>query len=98
MTKQLTIKLNEEQFQPLIDELKRFTGEAMGETNSDFVAKTLFFAYMYLKKKQPGVNKTLYEVLDEQLNFDKSEIMLQFMNEYAEFKKVGLAVYDKKKD
>lgn len=94
MTKQITVKLNEAQFQPLIDELRRFAGDALGETNSDFVAKTLFFCYYFITKKHPEFkNKTDYELLAEMKDIDKAEVMLEFLNEFARFKKEGISVY-----
>ncbi|MBW2964208.1 hypothetical protein KY363_02000 [Candidatus Woesearchaeota archaeon] len=97
MTKQITIKLNEEQFQPLLDTLQKFAGDALGETNSDFVAKTLFFCYYFITKKHPEFqNKTDYELLAEMKHIDKAEVMLEFLNEYSRFKKEGLDIYKRK--
>ncbi|MFC1742260.1 hypothetical protein ACFL3V_07030 [Nanoarchaeota archaeon] len=99
MTKQITIKLNHALFRPLLDEMRLFAGIGVAETDSDMVAKTLFFCYNFLSRKQKGNHgKTSLDLLLDAKGIEKSDAIVQFLNEYGFFKKVGLQEFKKTKD
>ena len=91
LTKQITIKLNYNQFRPLLEELKTFAGTGITESDSDMVGKSLFFCHQATIQRLPHRgNKTHFEILTENIGISKSEAILYFLNNYAEFKKKGL--------
>jgi hypothetical protein len=91
MTEQIVIKLNKKRFRPLLDKLEDFGGECLAESDSDLVAKCLYFCYFfcYTRNKERG-NKTNYQIFTEMLKLDKSDAILTFLSAYNKFKKKGL--------
>jgi len=86
MTDQITVKLNEKLFRPLIEDIDKFTGPGMVKSDSDLVAKCIFFTHQFMYKKQDSLGgKTLWEVLQEQSGREKPEMILTFLKNYSEF-------------
>ena len=95
MTKQITIKLNESRFRPLMDKLRAFGGEGLVDSDSDLVGKALFYCYHSIYYKNPELgDKTSYDVISEKSGAGKSELLLKFLNMYHQFKKKGLKVFN----
>ena len=94
MTEQITVKLNKKMFRPLMDELRAFGGNGMYDSDSDLVAKSLFFCYFFTSVKQKS-GKTGLETIMQFRNLEKAEAMLTFLNDYYTFKKQGLSAFKK---
>jgi hypothetical protein len=90
LTKQITLKLNYNQFRPLLDELAKFAGKGMSDSDSDLAAKALFYAYRSFTKKHPELGKTTFDITTEARNISRSEALLEFLNDYHRFKKEGI--------
>jgi hypothetical protein len=95
MTKQITIKLNEERFRPLLNKLRMFGGDGITESDSDLVGKCLFLCYELIYNKR-GRDKTSFDVLAENAGQDKPQLILGFLSDYYRFKKKGLPNHQKK--
>jgi hypothetical protein len=95
MTKQLTIKLNEERFKPLIEELAKSDKLRLSQTYSELVAKSLFLCYNLMNKDQPDESLAGPDQLQKQRVL-KSREVLDFMNSYAVFKRQGMTSIKKK--
>jgi len=89
MTKQITVKLNEKIFRPALDNLMKFGGYGITESDSDLTGKCIFFCYDYVTHKRPELgNKTLYEFCMSRLGEDqKAKELLAFVERYYKFKK-----------
>jgi hypothetical protein len=94
MTEQITVKLNKKMFRPLLDEIRTFGGEGMYDSDSDLVAKSLFFTYYFMQVKQKS-GKTIMETVMQARNLEKAEAVLSFLNDYFTFKKHGLSAFMK---
>jgi len=89
MTKQITIKLNHDLFRPVLDKLTKFAGEGVTASDSDLVAKCIFFCdYIIFDKLKSG--KTRLDLITESRDIELSEGILNFLGEYQKFKKQGL--------
>ena len=84
MTKQIALKLNYEQFRKKLDELSSL-GCCMSTSDSDLVAKCVFFVWRYVKMSTK-INKTQLDIVCEALGMDKAEMMVDFLKDYYEFK------------
>ena len=66
----------------------KFSGEGVVTSDSDLVAKCLFFAYFIINHpNQTG--KTHFDSLVDLSNIEKSEAIVNFLNEFNKFKKKG---------
>ena len=91
ITDQITIKLNAKKFRPLLKKLESFAGQGLVSCDSDLVGKALFYCYYSIYVKKPDCNnKTVFEIVSEMCKKDKPEMVLNFLNEYSDFKKHGL--------
>ena len=96
MNGQITIKLNSELFRKLLEDLRKFAGQGVAESDSDLVGKALFACYYFITQKQEKFDgKTDFEMLSELKNQDISEGLVKFLNDYYTFKKKGLEEYTK---
>jgi hypothetical protein len=93
VTKQITIKLNYNQFRPLLDELTKFAGKGITDSDSDNAGKALFYSYRSIMKKHPDLGKSTFDVITETRKMTKPEALLEFLNDYQRFKKSGLAAF-----
>lgn len=86
MTDQITVKLNEEKFRPLIEGIDKFTGPGMVKSDSDLVAKCVFFThcFMYEPKDECG-GKTLWDCYADRHGVEKADMVLGFLKAYSEF-------------
>lgn len=94
MTKQITIKLNESRFRPILEKLRAFCGEGMAESDSDLVGKSLFYCYYASYCKNPDLGgKSTFDVISKKSGSTKPELLLNFLNKYQLFKKKGLKAF-----
>ena len=88
MTDQITVKLNEKMFRPLMEDIDKFTGPGMVKSDSDLVAKCIFFTHEFMHAKNPEFgDKTLWEICQEKAGRDKADMILGFLKNYSEFNK-----------
>jgi len=88
MTNQITIKLNEALFRPLMDDIDSFTGPGMTKSDSDLVAKCVFFTHCFMHEKRLECGgKTLWDTVQQQYGIEKSEMILDFLKQYYEYTK-----------
>ncbi len=92
VTKQITIKLNEEKFRPLIDKLNEFSGTGLATSDSELVGRCIFYTYFSIFSKVHNQNtKSGFEVLQDCSGQDSSELIMTFLQEYSSFRKKGLS-------
>ena len=72
-----------------MDNLIKFSGEGTVMSDSDLAAKCLFFAYFILRYPTDS-GKTRYELLVDDLEVEKPETIIKFLNEFYSFKRNGL--------
>ena len=85
MTRQITVKLNEKKFAPILKDLK-LLGGGIEITNSEAAGKAIFFTHRYLTKKETKLgNKTRLDSYLEASGYSRDECTIQFLKEYAEF-------------
>ena len=98
MTEQITIKLNKEQFKPLLDKLQAHAGYGIASSDSDMVGKMILFMFNIIVPQHKNQdNKTLIEQLLEPKNMEKADAIIAFLNDYAAFKKLPIEEYIEKK-
>jgi hypothetical protein len=91
ITEQITIKLNAKRFRPLLKKLEAFGGHGLTDSDSDLVGKALFYCYYSIYCKKPDCkNMSTFEMVSAMSGKEKPELVLNFLNKYAEFKKQGL--------
>jgi hypothetical protein len=81
MTKQLTIKLNEEKFIPLLKKMGCFLGYP--SSNSDLVARCIFFTYLVMTENING--NISFELFCKRLDVTKEEAILEFIKKYKDY-------------
>jgi hypothetical protein len=72
-------------FRPLLDDLTDFGGKGITISDSDLVAKCIFFVYRYIHYPTKK-NKTLLDLNLESLEIGKAEGILGYLNDFYEFK------------
>jgi hypothetical protein len=88
MTEQITIKLNKEKFERILDELMDFS--AGSATYSEVTGKALWFLYIfYFKKLAAFGNKTHLENMLEMRKLKLEQFFLDVQDKYAEFLRTG---------
>lgn len=88
MTKQITIKLNEKKFRPILDALHRNCA-GIPASDSELVGLALFHAHLFCTQKHPS-GKTYAEWFAQQFNMKKDEAQYTLMTKYKQFQKKGL--------
>ncbi len=84
MTKQITIKLNEERFRPLLDDLINVTG--LEKSYSEAAAKSIWMMHKMTFEKVPEWgNKTRLQLLMEKRGISFDEAVLRMLKDYKEF-------------
>ena len=85
MTNQITIKLNEKRFKPLLDKLIE-CGCDTSKNYSECVGKCLFFLNQFMLEKQKELNdKTRFEFLLEKSDISKDEFIIKLLADYNKF-------------
>jgi hypothetical protein len=88
--------LNAGIFKDLLEELKKFAGEGIADSDSDLVGKSLFFCYYHIRRRQKALGgKTNFQTLAELRKQEVPEMLMDFLNEYYIFKKKGIVNYKK---
>lgn len=96
ITKQITIKLNEERFRPLVEKLNEFAGTGLAASDSELVGRCLFYCYFSIfSKTSDAGTKSGFEKLQEVAGIDSSEMILRFLQDYSKFKKGGLPALER---
>jgi len=89
MTKQITIKLNEEKFKPILNYLTK-AGVYLPRTYSELVGQCLWFCYVFGSKKVSKFhNKTCIEMMAEMHKTTRRDLLLELLKKYNHFLKTG---------
>jgi hypothetical protein len=84
ITEQITIKLNKEKFEKVLDDLMSVSAEA--KTRSELVAKSLWFLHCFTFKKIPKFgNKTHLEILIKEKGMTMEQFLIECQKSYKEF-------------
>ena len=83
MTKQITIKLNEERFKPLLDKIMGITG--LEKTYSEVAAKCIWFTHRFSFQKDPKTGKTMLELMADMKGRTVEEALLDGLKKYSDF-------------
>ncbi|HII71241.1 TPA: hypothetical protein HA265_00620 [Candidatus Woesearchaeota archaeon] len=85
MTRQITIKLNEEKFGPMLDDLKKY-GHEIIETNSAIAGFAVWFLHRHCFVKRPELGMlTGTEFLMKSYDKPKEQIMFETIKEFKDF-------------
>jgi len=85
MTKQITIKLNEKRFKPLIESLIE-SNNRTSKSYSEAVGKAIFYSHQATVKKHHELgNKTIQEKICELREITKEQCQIEFLRAYSEF-------------
>ena len=88
ITEQITIKLNKEKFEKLLDDLMDYTG--LPETRSELVGKALWFLHCFAFKKVPAFgNKTHFELMLKERGMNMEQFCLDVRKKYLKFTQTG---------
>jgi hypothetical protein len=99
VTEQITIKLNKDQFRPLLDRLQAHAGHGISSSDSDLVGKAVLFTFNIIVPEHDNQEgKTIFEQLLECKKKNKSEAIISFLNDYSFFKKASIEEYIQKKN
>ncbi len=80
--------MNGKTFRPLMENIDKFTGPGMVKSDSDLVAKCIFFTHEFMYTKNPDFdNKTLWDVCQEKYGCEKADMILGFLKKYSDFNK-----------
>lgn len=82
MTNQLTIKLNQERFEPMLDDLRDF-GFKLFQSNSALTAFSIWFLWWFTHHKLPEGN-TVFEQYCKSREKSQEECILLCMKDYCE--------------
>jgi hypothetical protein len=88
MTKQITIRLNEQKFRPLLDMLKT-EGRDAARSDSELVGVCLFYIYYTSTIKYPAIGMTLQEHSMKAIKKSREEMILDIFAAYNDFVKTG---------
>lgn len=89
MTRQITIKLNEKRFKPLLDKLSH-NGLGSVKSYSELVGKIILFDYlMWSEKCKKLTNKTKMQFIIEKIKTRKNKMHEEFLKVYKNFVKKG---------
>jgi hypothetical protein len=95
MTEQITIKLNQKKFEPLLNVLAVLIGKGITRSDSDLAAKCLFFCYYFLTfEHKEDKGKTFADMCEELSSTDMTSKILNFLKEYQNFQKTGLPPFE----
>lgn len=83
MTKQLTIKLNEERFNPILNDLNQF-GFGFLRSNSAMTSFSLWFMWWFTHHKTDD-GRTVFEKYAQSVDKSEEECILYCVREYCEF-------------
>ena len=93
MTRQITIKLNEEKFQPLISDLKTY-GHNMMATNSALAGFAIWFLHMHCFEVDPELGMTRADFIFKARDNPKEQVMFETIGMYKQFLKPGTVTKD----
>jgi hypothetical protein len=82
MTKQLTIKLNQERFEPIFNDLREF-GFKLFQSNSALSAFSIWFLWWFTHNKLPS-GQTVFENFCRSRDKSVEECILMCMKDYCE--------------
>ena len=87
MTKQITIKLNEKSFKPVLDRMMKAT-RGVARSNSELVGMCVFYVHEvnFRKAEQLG-NKTRAEFLLEKFGYTGEDGLLEWLKDFKTFMK-----------
>lgn len=85
MTEQITIKLNKDKFQPILDKVNECGGNTI-KTPSELAGKAIFYMYLLGCEELPELdNKTRLEFICNKLGISIEEGFLKFISKYNDF-------------
>lgn len=89
MTRQITIKLNEKRFKPLLDKLSH-NGLGSVKSYSELIGKIVLFDYLNWSEKCKKLNnKTKMQFIIEKMKISKRKMHEEFLKVFEKFNKKG---------
>ena len=90
MTKQITIKLNEAKFKPILDMLVSAEMGRNAKTYSELAGKCIWFCHYFgIKKFAKFGNKTQFQMMAQMNGLNIQQAMADAGKHYAKFLKTG---------
>ncbi len=87
VTKQITIKLNERKFKPILDNLNRISGHKV-KTYSELAGKCIWFCHVFGTKKMEKLgNKSHFEFMAQMRGMTTKELLKDLSKKYRLFAK-----------